>query len=102
LKFPALAQPVLAGDELFPCLKIQNTYDGSSRIAIHIGAFRFVCTNLAVGGSGVFAGGFMAVHAGEVPITEVTKQLTSYLEGFEEIVELYQRWAVGLKPRSRR
>jgi hypothetical protein len=92
-KFPALTQPVLSSDELCPCLKIQNTYDGSSRIAVHIGAFRFVCTNLAVGGGGVFAGGFMAVHAGEVPITEVTKQLTSYLEGFAQIVELYRRWA---------
>jgi len=94
-KFPSLARSVLDGDELCPCLKIQNTYDGSSRIALHIGAFRFVCTNLAVGGGGVFAGGFMAVHAGEVPIAEVTKQLTSYLEGFEEIVELYRRWAAS-------
>jgi hypothetical protein len=94
-KFPGLAQPVVNGDDLCPCLKIQNTYDGSSRIAIHIGAFRFCCTNLAVGGGGVFAGGFMAVHAGEVPITEVTKQLTSYLEGFGQIVELYRRWATS-------
>jgi hypothetical protein len=93
-KFPSLAQPVLGDDTLCPCLKIQNTYDGTSRIAVHIGAFRFTCTNLAVGGGGVFAGGFMAVHAGEVRITEVTKQLTSYLEGFEQIVELYRRWAV--------
>jgi hypothetical protein len=93
-KFPTLAQPALGNDSLCPCLRIQNTYDGSSRIAIHIGAFRFVCTNLAVGGGGVFAGGFVAVHAGEVPITEVTKQLTGYLEGFEQIVELYRRWAV--------
>jgi len=92
-KFPALGQPVLDGDELCPCLKIQNTYDRSSRIAVHIGAFRFVCTNLAVGGGGVFAGGFMAVHAGEVPIADVTKQLTRYLEGFEEILGLYRRWA---------
>ena len=93
-KFPALAQPVVNGDTLCPCLKIQNTYDKSSRIAIHVGAFRFVCTNLAVGGGGVFAGGFMAVHAGEVPITDVTKQLTNYLEGFEQIVALYRQWVV--------
>jgi hypothetical protein len=93
-KFPSLVQPVLGDDTLCPCLKIQNTYDGSSRIAIHIGAFRFACTNLAVGGGGVFAGGFMAIHAGEVPIVEVTKQLTSYLKGFEKIVELYRRWAM--------
>jgi len=91
-KFPSLAQPVVNDDTLCPCLKIQNTYDKSSRIAIHVGAFRFVCTNLAVGGGGVFAGGFMAVHAGEVPIMDVTKQLTSYLEVFERIVALYRRW----------
>jgi hypothetical protein len=61
-KYPTLAQPVLGRDEICPCLMIQNTYDGTSRIAIQIGAFRFVCTNLAVGGGGVFAGGFMAVQ----------------------------------------
>jgi hypothetical protein len=92
-KFPTLAKPVQQGNEICPCLKLENTYDGSSRIAIHIGAFRFVCTNLAVGGGGVFAGGFMSVHAGEIPIEEVGKQLASYLRGFEVIVELYRFWS---------
>lgn len=92
-KFPALAKLVLRGDEICPCLKVLNTYDGTSRVAIHIGAFRFVCTNLAVGGGGVFAGGFMSVHAGEIPIEQVAEQLTAYLTGFEGIVKLYQRWA---------
>jgi hypothetical protein len=91
-KFPALTQPVLDGDEICPCLKIQNTYDGTSRIAIHIGAFRFVCTNLAVGGGGVFAGGFMSVHAGEIPIEKVAEQLSSYLVEFGKIVEVYREW----------
>lgn len=92
-KFPALAQPVLHNDDICPCLKIQNTYDGTSRIAVHIGAFRFVCTNLAVGGGGVFAGGFMAIHAGEIPIEEVSEQLSSYLSAFAKIVEMYRSWA---------
>lgn len=92
-KFPALARPVLSGDEICPCLKIQNTYDGTSRIAVHIGAFRFVCTNLAVGGGGVFAGGFMSVHAGEIPMEEIAEQLTVYLSGFGSIAELYRVWA---------
>lgn len=92
-KFPALARPVLHGDDICPCLKIQNTYDGTSRIAIHIGAFRFVCTNLAVGGGGVFAGGFMSVHAGEIPLKKVAEQLASYLKDFEAIVALYGFWA---------
>ena len=92
-KFPALAQEVRADDEICPCLKVQNTYDGTSRIAVHIGAFRFVCTNLAVGGGGVFAGGFMSVHAGEIPIERVADQLSAYLKGFDEIVRLYGYWA---------
>lgn len=91
-KFPSLAKPVVHDDAICPCLKIQNTYDGTSRISIHIGAFRFVCTNLAVGGGGVFAGGFMSVHAGEIPIEEVAAQLASYLTGFEAIVALYRAW----------
>ena len=92
-KFPALAQPVFYKDDICPCLRIQNTYDGSSRIAIHIGAFRFVCTNLAVGGEGVFAGGFMSIHAGEIPLDDVAKQVSTYLAGFENIVALYRTWS---------
>lgn len=92
-KFPALTEPVSSGDKICPCLKIRNTYDGTSRIAVHIGAFRFVCTNLAVGGGGVFASGFMSVHAGEIPIEEIGEQLASYLMGFEAIVALYRHWA---------
>ena len=92
-KFPMLAQPITSGDDICPCLKIQNTYDGTSRIAVHIGAFRFVCTNLAIGGGGVFAGGFMSIHAGEVPIEQVVKQLAAYLEGFNGIAALYRAWA---------
>lgn len=91
-KFPSLAKPVVRNDDICPCLKIQNTYDGTSRISIHIGAFRFVCTNLAVGGGGVFAGGFMSVHAGEIPIEEVAAQLASYLLAFGAIVALYHSW----------
>ena len=91
-KFPALAQPVLQGDDICPCLKIQNTYDGTARIAIHIGAFRFVCTNLAVGGGGVFAGGFMSIHAGEIPLEKIAEQAGTYLVGFEKVVEMYRCW----------
>jgi hypothetical protein len=92
-KFPALARPALDTDDICPCLKIQNTYDGTSRIAVHIGAFRFVCTNLAVGGGGAFAGGFMSIHAGDIPVEKVSEQLSSYLADFGGIVELYRSWA---------
>ena len=91
-KFPALAQPVVSADTTCPCLQIRNTYDGTARIALHIGAFRFVCTNLAVGGGGVFAGGFMSIHAGEIPIEQVGEQLRQYLSGFDRIVALYRAW----------
>ena len=90
--FPALAQPVAAGDDICPCLKIENTYDGTARIAVHIGAFRFTCTNLAVGGGGAFAGGFMAVHAGEIPIAGIASELRTYLARFELVVALYRQW----------
>jgi len=91
-KFPSLSRPVQAGDSICPCIRIQNTYDGSSRIGVHIGAFRFVCTNLAVGGDGAFAGGFMAVHKGDVPIEEIAGQFAAYLGSFDRIVEVYGVW----------
>ena len=92
-KFHHVSRPVRGTDTICPCVKVENTYDGTSRISAHIGAFRFVCTNLAVGGGGVFAGGFMAVHAGEIPIEALTDQLSTYLDGFSEITELYRTWA---------
>jgi len=92
-KFPALASPVLGLDEICPCLQVRNTYDGSARIAVHIGAFRFVCTNLAVGGGGVFAGGFVSIHAGEIPIEKMADQLAEYLTRFGQIVGLYRQWS---------
>lgn len=92
-KFPSLAKPVVGGDTICPCLELRNTYDGTSRIGIHIGAFRFVCTNLAVGGGGAFAGGFLSTHVGEIPLDEMAAQLAGYLSAFDRIVALYRTWA---------
>ncbi len=92
-KFPSLASPILGRDEICPCLQVRNTYDGSARIALHIGAFRFVCTNLAVGGTGAFAGGFVSIHAGEIPIDKIADQLSGYLNRFDQIVRLYRYWS---------
>ena len=92
-KFPSLAQPIREGDDICPCLQVRNTYDGSARIALHIGAFRFVCTNLSVGGSGCFAGGFVSIHAGEIPIEKMADQLADYLTHFGRIVRLYRQWS---------
>jgi hypothetical protein len=91
-KFSTLAQPVRHHDMICPCLKIQNTYDGTARIGIQIGAFRVVCTNLAVGGAGAFAGGFLSVHVGEIPLDDVVEQLQTYLAQFTKILELYRFW----------
>jgi hypothetical protein len=91
-KFPALEESISAGDRICPCIKLENTYDGTARISAHIGAFRFVCTNLAVGGGGVFAGGFMSVHSGQIPVDEIAAQLGDYLSRFEQIVGTYRRW----------
>jgi hypothetical protein len=91
-KFPALARPIVGDDEVCPCLQIRNTYDATSRITVHIGAFRFVCTNLAVGGGGVFAGGFVSIHAGEIPIEAMAGKLADYLSRFGEIISLYRQW----------
>lgn len=49
------------------------------------GAFRFVWTNPAVGGAGVFAGGFVSLHRGELPVEQVAEQLNEYLSEFEDI-----------------
>jgi hypothetical protein len=100
-KFPAFAEPISDGNDICPCVKLENTYDGTSRITIHIGAFRFVCTNLAVGGGGVFAGGFVSVHAGEIPIGKIVEQLAAYLRSFAAIVELYRFWSeLAVEPES--
>ena len=98
-KFPSLAQPILGRDEICPCLQIRNTYDGTARVAMHIGAFRFVCTNLAVGGAGAFAGGFVSIHAGEIPIEKMADRLADYLNRFGQIVRLYQHWS-GQRPEA--
>lgn len=91
-KFPALCQVIAGSDEICPCVQVANTYDATSRIQVSIGAFRFVCTNLAVGGGGVFAGGFVSVHTGEIEIDRVAGQLSDYLAGFEVIVAVYRQW----------
>jgi hypothetical protein len=98
-KFPSLAQPVVGDDDICPCLQVRNTYDGTARIALHIGAFRFVCTNLSVGGGGAFAGGFVSIHAGEIPIEMMAGKLQSYLTRFDAIVAMYRQWS-DMSPRA--
>ena len=49
-KFPHLARTLEGDDTLCPLVSVANSYDGTTRVAVGIGAFRFVCTNLAIGG----------------------------------------------------
>ena len=98
-KFPELRQDFHVGaldrkvEELCPMIQVQNIYDGTGRIQVSIGAFSFVCTNFAIGGSGAFDTGFMSVHAGVIDLKTVAERLKKYLNAFDEIVELYRFWA---------
>jgi hypothetical protein len=98
-KFPALERQLKVNaldrttDRLCPLIKVTNSLDGSSKIAIEIGAFSFVCTNFAVGGSGVFAGGFLAVHAGVIKIEAAGEQLRNFLTRFDRVCDLLAYWS---------
>src|SRR2546425_164961 len=98
-KFPALERTLNVNaldrrqDRLCPLIKVTNSLDGTSKISIEIGAFSFVCTNFAVGGSGVFAGGFMAVHAGTIKIEAAGDQLRNFLFLFDQILDLFSYWS---------
>src|SRR6266850_2301105 len=98
-KFPALERTLRVNaldrkqDRLCPLIKVTNSLDGTSKISIEIGAFSFVCTNFAVGGSGVFAGGFMAVHAGTIKIEPAGDQLRNFLFLFDQILDLFSHWS---------
>lgn len=98
-KFPALERSLRVNaldrttDRLCPLIKVTNSLDGSSKISIEIGAFSFVCTNFAVGGNGVFAGGFLAVHAGVIKIEAAGDQLRGFLTRFDRILDLFAHWS---------
>ncbi len=98
-KFPSLQRAIKVDaldrrhDELCPLIKISNTYDGSGIVSIEIGAFSFVCTNFSVGGSGVFAGGFMSMHVGEVALDEAARRLQLFLSRFDKIMDLFGHWS---------
>lgn len=98
-KFPGMERSIKVNaldrtsDRLCPVIKVTNSLDGSSKISIEIGAFSFVCTNFAVGGSGVFAGGFLAVHSGVIRIEAAGEQLRGFLGSFDRILDLFAFWS---------
>jgi hypothetical protein len=92
-KFPGIAENLDDGkDEFCPAVAVQNSYDRTSRIGVQIGAYRFACTNLALGGGGVFAGGFLTAHKGHVPVAEVSLRLKEFLERFSDIMGQLRMW----------
>jgi hypothetical protein len=93
IAFPGLAESVRERDMVCPCIVVQNTYNRSGRILIHVGAFRFICSNLALGGGGLFASGYMRIPAGEIPVDQLGQQLEHCLNAFWNIVRAYRIWA---------
>lgn len=91
-KFPTIQRHVVSDDALCPVVRIVNSYDTSTRITIEVGAFRFVCTNFAIGGGGIFSAGFNAIHQGEIDIQKVQEQLEYFLNHFDQIIETFRRW----------
>jgi len=91
-KFPHLTQTLEGTDTLCPLVSVANSYDGTTRVAVGIGAFRFVCTNLAIGGGGAFASGFRSLHKGEISFERVKEDLESYLNQFDHIIKLYRKF----------
>jgi Domain of unknown function (DUF932) len=98
-KFPTLERAIQVHaldrrtDRLCPLIKVSNSLDGTSRIMIEIGAFSFVCTNFAVGGSGIFAGGFMSIHQGNIALEAAADQMRAFLCKFDAILNLFAYWA---------
>lgn len=91
-KFPRIQRNVTERDTLCPVVRITNSYDTTTRISIEIGAFRFVCTNFAIGGAGAFHAGFNAIHQGEIDIAQVQSRIESFLDRFDQLIETYRRW----------
>lgn len=91
-KFPHLTRTLEGTDALCPLVSVANSYDGTTRVAVGIGAFRFVCTNLAIGGGGAFASGFRSLHKGEIGFERVKEDLEQYLNQFDHIIELYRKF----------
>jgi hypothetical protein len=79
-------------DELCPMIRITNSYAADSRVVMELGAFRFVCTNALVGGGGVFAAGFRAIHAGEINADATAEQMGDIIERFPELSETFRAW----------
>ncbi|HZG68802.1 MAG TPA: hypothetical protein VEZ12_18815 [Herpetosiphonaceae bacterium] len=91
-EFPAVAEPAQGQDAICPCIKIQNRFDATSRItAKSPRSGSSALTSQRRGG--VFAGGFMAVHAGEMMPDELAVRLSTHLTNFEVIVATYRCWS---------
>ena len=77
-------------DPLCPMIRLSNTYDAEGRIRMELGAFRFVCTNLSVGGGGFFAEGCLAQHLGWMDIRAIASSMADTLSAFPKLVLLFR------------
>jgi hypothetical protein len=92
-KFPELAKAINGQDRLCPMIRVSNSYDASSRIRMELGAFRFVCTNFSIGGTGLFTGGFRAIHLGYHELSRFANGAEHFLGKFDEVMDTYRGWA---------
>jgi len=83
---------VAPGDALCPMIRVGNSYDTTQRVTMELGAFRRVCTNLAVGGGGIFAEGFRSLHAGDIDPAKTADSMAQTIESFPRLVETFREW----------
>lgn len=89
-KFPHLEQDDPIRGKLCPVIRITNSYDGTTSLHIEIGAFRFVCTNMAIGGGGFHFFKIRAIHTSDIDIIEIEKGFSSALGAFPGVVKRFQ------------
>jgi len=92
---PDCKYDVAPNDTLCCTILVAGSYDGSTRLSIEVGAYRFVCTNLMTGGGGILGGGFSVLHKGnlEEEILQTQPMVTNILETFPERAAHLSRWA---------
>jgi len=81
-------------DVLCCTILVTGSYDGSTRLIMEVGAYRFACTNLMTGGGGILGGGFRVLHKGnlEKEIEQVTPMVEEILTTFPERAARLAEW----------
>ena len=90
--FPELTSEV-NGEKMSPLVHLTGSYDAMSKLKTELNAFKFSCSNLALG-RGVLGLGFKLHHCsgdGKDVKKNVT-HLTRMLDSFDESLETFRRW----------